>query len=456
MARTPLDAAETRERSALRRRAVRSAWAGFAIDSYSTFLPAIALAPAIGYFQGGLSGGAAALFSGIVFAATLLGRPIGAVVFGRLADLVGRKRVGAITIYGFGAVTLLIACLPGAAQVGAPVAMTLLVVLRFADGIFLGGEYTAATPLALEHAEPHRRGFTGGLIQSAGSAGPALVSIATALALVVLPVTGPQPAASPYAVWGWRIPFVIGAVVAFAVARYLRSQVEDSPTQQHAAKVKSPIRELLRGPSGRTFVQVWIMAMGFFFGLNIVANVIPQLLLAIPGFTARMLTATQVIGAGLGVLSYIVFGLLSDRIGRKRAIVAATVTSLLVTPLCVTLIGLHAATDFAGLTVLVALASAAVVAPMGILPVYMNERFPTAIRSSGWGIAFSTAVVIPAFYAFYQAALATFMPFAYTGGLLIAFGALLVLIGLRSGPETRGIDLATAGQTPTGATTHRG
>ncbi|MBV9895396.1 MAG: MFS transporter [Chloroflexi bacterium] len=120
---TPL-AADARDFIARRQRAITSAWAGFALDSYSIYLPNTALLPAMGYFQANLSPAESSLFVGMTFAATLLGRPVGAILFGSLADRLGRQRIGAITIYGFGTVTLLIGLLPGAELVGATLVRT--------------------------------------------------------------------------------------------------------------------------------------------------------------------------------------------------------------------------------------------------------------------------------------------------------------------------------------------
>src|SRR5690348_14571760 len=131
---------------ARRKRAILSAWAGFAIDSYSIFIASTVLLPALVYFQGDMSTETKSIFAGMTLAVTLLGRPLGGLIFGHFADRLGRRRIGAITIYGFGAISLLIACLPGAEMIGAVPATTLLLALRFVEGIFLGGEYTAATP----------------------------------------------------------------------------------------------------------------------------------------------------------------------------------------------------------------------------------------------------------------------------------------------------------------------
>src|SRR3954465_4681305 len=96
-----------------RKRAILSAWAGFAMDAYSIYIAVSTLLPALIYFQGDATPEQKAIFAGMTLAVTLLGRPVGPLIFGHLADVLGRSRIGAITIFGFGVMSLLIGCLPG-------------------------------------------------------------------------------------------------------------------------------------------------------------------------------------------------------------------------------------------------------------------------------------------------------------------------------------------------------
>src|ERR1700691_520635 len=124
------------------RRAIWGAFFGFFVDNYDIFLPVIALAPAITYFiPKSTPPTTAAIASAMIFATTLIGRPLGAAVFGHFADTIGRKRMTVIAATGFGAVTLLMALIPGYEQWGANV-IFVLIGLRLIDGVFLGGQYT--------------------------------------------------------------------------------------------------------------------------------------------------------------------------------------------------------------------------------------------------------------------------------------------------------------------------
>jgi MFS family permease len=430
-----------------RRRAILSAWAGFAIDSYSIYIASSVLLPALIFFQGDMSTEGKAIFAGMTLAVTLLGRPLGGLIFGHFADRLGRRRIGSITIYGFGTVSLLIACLPGAEMIGAVPATTLLLALRFVEGIFLGGEYTAATPMALEYAPPARRGLIGAVIQCSASGGPAIVAGALALTLIVAPSGDLH---SPYVQWGWRLPFILGFILSFLVAWFLRRRVEESAIQVEAvteagAKAKSPLRMLLRGRTGRAFGQAWLIMTGAFFIININGSVVAQFLLGNnPGYTPADLAHTNLFNA-FAMLSYILFGWLSDYIGRKRALYLAASLQLVCYPIVIILIGSGTVGSWAGLTLLSVASNALCVAPLGVVPAYINERFATVVRSSGWGVAYGTAVIIPSFFSYYMIWLSALVPFVYTAAVLAALGAIIILVATSFGPETRGIDLRKAG-----------
>src|SRR5919202_3908166 len=143
------------------RKAVRGAFVGFFVDMFDVYLPIVVLAPATIYFvSSDLSAPATALVSGSIFAATLVGRPLGAIIFGHFADAIGRRRTTIISITGFGVCTLLMALLPGYQQWGVA-AGVMLIILRLVDGAFIGGEYSAANPLAMEYSPKEKRPLRG-------------------------------------------------------------------------------------------------------------------------------------------------------------------------------------------------------------------------------------------------------------------------------------------------------
>ena len=133
------------------KRSITGAFLGFTVDMYDVYLPVVALTPALIYFQPKhLPLAMATTVFYLIFAVTLIGRPIGAFIFGHLGDRIGRKRTTMIAVSGFAIATLLIALLPGYATLGLA-ALYLLIARRLIDGVFLGGEYTAASQLAMEY-----------------------------------------------------------------------------------------------------------------------------------------------------------------------------------------------------------------------------------------------------------------------------------------------------------------
>jgi MFS family permease len=325
--------------------------------------------------------------------------------------------------------------LPGAEQIGATLASALLIGLRFLDGIFLGGEYTVATPMAMEYAPPERRGLVGGLVQCSASGGPFVIALITSVVALFAPVADVH---SPYVQWGWRIPFIVGAVAAYLVAHFLRRRVVDSDTWATAERSRHPLRDMLKGESGRALVQVWIIMTGVFFASNMLGSVMPQLLLQNLDFSAADLFHTQLVTALPAVATYVVFGWLGDRFGRKPMLLVAGAVTLTLAPITLGSIASNSVQGWVSLTALATLTNMAIVGSFGVLPSYINERFVTAVRSSGWGVGYSTAVIVPAFFAYYQLGLAQIVPFQFTASILAALGGLIVMFGTLLGPETRG------------------
>jgi MFS family permease len=140
---------------------------------------------------------------------------------------------------------------------------------------------------------------------------------------------------------------------------------------------------------------------------------------------------------------YVLGGIISQRIGRRTYLMAASAVSAVFGTLCYYLL-LNAEPGNLPLILLLAtLTIVLVVAPGALGTVYINERFQTGVRASGFGLGYSLAIVLPAFYVFYQAGLANFMPFKYTVLVLVVVGAFLIFVGAAWGPETKDVDFGT-------------
>ena len=229
---------------------IRAGVLAFFVDQFDIYLPVLVLAPVLGYFQPpDIPASSAAILSAVIFASTLVFRPVGAAIFGHLADTTGRKNATLIAVAGFGSVTLLIAALPGQQTIGIW-SIVLLIALRSLNGIFLGGEYSAAVPLAMEWSPKRRRGYVGGLILAGSPAAYGTIAALTIVLLQLLPSAGPD---SAYAQWGWRIPFLIGAALAGVLFVHYYRSVEESGTgagQRCACAVRAGRVDCAGGHSG--------------------------------------------------------------------------------------------------------------------------------------------------------------------------------------------------------------
>jgi MFS family permease len=427
-------------------KAATSAFFGFFVDMFDVFLPIIVLAPAQIYFQPpNISPSVAALAGSLVLAATLLGRPLGSVIFGYLSDRIGRKPVTLIAVAGFGICTILMGLLPGYATWGAA-SLYALILLRFIGGIFLGGEYTAANVLAMEAAPKSKRGFYSGYIQSGYPVAYVMIAALTFLMLQLFPPVGGLD--SPYIAYGWRIPFFIGGLLALAFILPFRSAVQESALWEKTQKRVNPLVAVFSGENLKRFAQVFIVLSGFWFTtIAAAAGILPGTLIRVVHLTPQKMTIAIMIASVFLIAGYLAVAVLSQKYGRRTMIIVMGILSGTVGLYSYYLL-LKVPTDFTMIIVLTTIIVVALTSVWGLTTCYLNERFPTRVRSSGFGMAFTLPVIIPSFYGFYQGILAQMMPAQFTVLVLVAVGSLLTLIGGLIGPETKDVDFIRLDSSP--------
>jgi MFS family permease len=420
------------------RRAVRAAVFGFFVDMFEVYLPIAVLAPALAYFvPAGLSGAAQATIFYVVFAVSLIGRPLGAVVFGHFGDRLGRRRTTLISVAGFGIATLLIAALPGNATWGEG-AIAALIALRLLDGIFIGGEYTAANPLAMEYSPKDKRGLYAAFIHVGYPAALVCISLLTALMLKVAPG---GDADSAYALWGWRIPFAIGALLAGGLFVYYYLLVPESELWRASKRSPAPLKELFSGSDLRRLGQLFVVMSGAWLTLNATVGALPGVINTVLGVKSSDVNTGILIGAAISALLYPLIGLVSQRIGRRPTITVIGLLNLVPASALYYFLVAGAYRDSATLIGLVALIEVLSLPIWAVHTPYLAESFRTGIRSSGYGVSYSLATILPGLYSFYMLGLAKVMPYEYTPILLLALGGLLLSIGAIAGPETKHVDL---------------
>ncbi|TDV57937.1 MFS transporter [Actinophytocola oryzae] len=418
------------------RAAVRGGALAYFVDQFDIYLPIVVLAPAAAYFQAAnLSPGTTALLASLVFASTLIGRPLGAVIFGHFADTVGRKRTTLVAVSGFGVVTLMIACLPGHETIGVW-SVGLLIALRFVDGIFLGGEYTTAVPLAMEWSPKHKRGLYASLITSTS---PAAYVMIAAITLVMLQLLPSADLHSAYVQWGWRIPFVIGALLAAVLFRFYLKQVHEPPAALTGERHKLPfVRLLVRYP--KALAQVFVLMTGTWLATNMEAAVTPAQLKAHLELSSKQVTLTMLVINAAAALSYPVFGLLSQRIGRRRFYIGYGLSVIVIGAGAYSLM-MTSGGGLGGVLGWAILVGVFTVGTFGPIAAYLTERFPASIRSTGYGVGYSLALIAPAFYQFYLQQFDGVMPAHLAPAVMFMLAGALISVGGFLGPETKDVDM---------------
>ncbi|MCL2584179.1 MAG: MFS transporter [Streptosporangiales bacterium] len=431
---------EASGRSAEGRAAATGAFFTEFVDMFDIYLPTVVLTPALLFFQPGhLSQGLAGIFTSLVFVTTLIGRPVGAAVFGAVGDRVGRRRATILSVSGFAVITLLIAVLPGYSTIGVP-AYWLLIILRFLDGVCLGGGYTGSHPLAMEYSPARRRGLLGGVILAAFPAAYVLITLLALVCLAVFPLAG---AGSAYAVWGWRIPFVVGAVLGAALVVYYVKRVPESRMWERTETRKSPLANLFKGQALRNLAQVFVLMTGFWLTQNMITLYLPTTVLGdFLHLGHDQLTVTVLIAYACLIFSYIAAGVLGQKYGRRRFMIVTGVLIAIIGTALLAVLVTASVRSLAAVIVVTCLLAILVTAPWGVFLSYINERFTTDVRASGFGLGFSASVVIPSFYAFFMDWLGHVMPYHLTGLVLLFIGAILGTVGAVAGPDTRHVDLS--------------
>jgi MFS family permease len=381
----------------------------------------------------------------MIFASTLIARPLGSTIFGVLADRIGRRLATIYAVIGCGVTTLATAFLPGYQHVGV-LAVVLIIALRFIGGIFMGGEYTGAVPLAMESSPKAKRGMYGGFIASTFPLAYCTLSGICFVLFQSMPTDGLM---SAYVQWGWRIPFVIGAVATFWFAYYYAKTVDESESWVSSKekdgteeKKASSFRTLMTPENKRSLIRIFILMTGVWFGSNVVSVLLPQILRENVGISVSGATGVWIICQLVLVGGYLASGWISQKIGRRAFFLGCGITMATVSAGAVTLLATGAISGFVAVTIVAIVALLAGTTTFGAVPTLVCESFPVDVRGTGYGLGYSLAIIIPSFYAFYQELLTNVMPREYTPMVLLVVGGTLVAIGALMGPETRDRDLS--------------
>ncbi|GAA3704170.1 MFS transporter [Arthrobacter ginkgonis] len=317
-----------------------------------------------------------------LFAISFLVRPLGGFVWGHLGDRIGRRTALSWSILLMSMATFCIALIPGYATIGiwAPV---LLLVMRVVQGFSASGEYAGASAFLVEYAPANRRGLYAAVVPASTATGLLLGSLLAALLTGLLDSTQMHD-------WGWRLPFLLAAPMGL-IGRYIRTKLEDTPAfrelaeEEDAAAAKAPLGDLFR-TYWRQLLQaagaVLLNAVGFYVILSYMPTYLSQEI----GLdeTLSFMATTVALATYIGFI--FLTGMLSDRYGRKKILITASVLFIVLTVPAFALLGTG---NFLLIVLVQILLGAMLTLNDGTLPSFLAEMFPTKVRYSGFAVSFN-------------------------------------------------------------------
>ena len=378
---TPIATAPT---AATTRRVVIASMIGTSIEWYDFYIFGIAAALAIGPQFFPKSSPQAATFAAFAtFAVGFVAKPIGSILFGHFGDRVGRKSALVTSLLMMGAGTLLVGCLPNYKAIGiwAPI---LLVALRIVQGIGIGGEWGGAALMAAEYAPKERRGF---FVSGPQFGSPAGLLLSTGAFLAARAALTPVQ----FAEWGWRLPFLASGLL-IVVGLLIRLQLTETPQFQKikaaGSQARVPLFEVARHHLGTT-----LLVSGAFMFNTLAFFVVTTFLLSYATKTVHLpgniaLTA-QLAGGFTLALGVPLAALISDRIGRKRTILALYLTWLVWVFPMFALIDIGSPAIFIGVVAFGALLTSA----YGPIGAFLLEQFDTRVRYTGASVGMTLGSV---------------------------------------------------------------
>lgn len=317
-----------------------------------------------------------------LFAISFIVRPLGGFFWGRLGDRIGRRVALSWSILLMSAATFCIALIPAYSMIGifAPI---LLLLFRVVQGFSASGEYAGASAFLVEYAPANRRGVYAAVVPASTAAGLLLGSLLAALLTALL-------SAEQMHDWGWRLPFLLAAPMGL-IGRYIRNKLEDTPAFRALAEeddqIKAPVKELFTQHWKAlliSFGAVLLNAVGFY----VILSYMPTYLSTVVGLDETL----SFLATTLALVTYIGFifltGAASDRWGRKKVLITASICFLLFT--VVSFMALDTGSFLVILLIQIVLGGMLTLND-GTLPSFLAEQFPTAVRYSGFAVSFNLA-----------------------------------------------------------------
>ncbi|AZZ41385.1 MFS transporter [Acidipropionibacterium jensenii] len=440
-------------------RIILSSLVGTTIEFYDFYVyatAAISVFPMLFFHSASDTG--ALLASLATFGVAFVARPVGSVVFGHFGDRVGRKATLVASLLTMGIATVVIGFLPTFYQIGV-FAPALLAIMRFCQGMGLGGEWSGASLLAGENARKGKRGFDSMWPQLGAPIGFALANGFFLFLTVSMNYDSTSATTNhTFLVWGWRLPFLFSSVIV-ALGLYVRFKLEETPafqvSKQRGEVVKAPVaaafrtswRQIIQG----TFLMLSTYTLFYLMTTWILSYAIGKTEAGFLGIGYQRFLIVQIITICAFAVTIPISGWLGDKVGRKRFLTGTT-AAIMVFGLTFQFfldparVGTGASADIARITVFMLIGMALMGLTFGIQSALLPELFPTNVRYTGSAVAYNVSSILGAAVApFIATWLATTYGPGWVGVYLIAMGA-CTFVACLTIPETKDRELDTIGR----------
>ncbi|MGD2106441.1 MAG: MFS transporter [Nitrosopumilaceae archaeon] len=413
------------------------AWLGWSLDGYDLVLMLFVIPVISHLFFPSTNEVYSLLATFAAYVVTLVMRPFGGAFFGNFGDRIGRKKVMMVTILGFSIGTFATGFLPTWQMVGI-MAPILLIVLRFMQGFFAGGEWGSGAVLTMETVHKRSRGLFSGFLQSGFPFGFIIAS------LVFYFVTS-SLSESEFAEYGWRILFFTG-IIPGSVALFVRLKMEQSKVwleksiQKKIAKF--PLSQIWKIKEQRKrFVFALVIMTGLMYTYYTSLGFFPTLLQDFVGIEKVDSSKLMILATATSFLGTIFVGYLSQITGRQKAMALFAASAAIIS--IPSIYGLYHSTFFYEQSFYIIVIVFVATTGFGAIPAFLSERFPTEIRNSASGFAYNGGLFFGAIAPIVALNLVSksgeFAPFLL--GFNIILGSVIILIGTKINPETKDVDI---------------
>ena len=410
-------------------------WLGWSLDGYDLVLMLFVIPSISQLFFPSENSTLSLVATFSVYIIALIVRPLGGAFFGNFGDKKGRKKTMMITIWGFALATFATGLLPTWEMVGI-LAPIFLILLRFAQDFFAGGEWGSGAVITMESVEKQKRGIYSGFLQSGFASGFLLASIAFQIITILF-------VGDAFVDYGWRILFFTGLIPGF-VAFIVRYKMHESYVwlhRKHSKTPRIPIKEIFTKKQRKPFFLSLIILTGLMYAYYASIGFIPTFFQEYQGLE-RSETGLIMIGATAAVLGGTIFtGFISQKIGRRKILTILSVVAIIISvPVTMALVNATNTLDRIAYSVILVFATAT---GFGVIPAFLSERFPTRIRNTASGTVFNAGLIIGAWapvIGINLLSVGDFIPYFFAANIII--GSIMILVGARLNPETRNADLA--------------